>query len=43
MKYRPDQKELSKPPLYRSYTKQTKAYIGVTTPGPVDPTLKGAN
>lgn len=32
MKYKPDKKELRKPPLYRGYTKRTKAYTGVTTP-----------
>ena len=40
MIYKPHQKDLSKPPLYKEgYIKVQKAYTGITTPHPIDPTL----
>ena len=40
MLYKPDKKDLSKPPLYmEGYTKVQKAYTSITTPNPIDTTL----
>ena len=43
MKYRPNQIELSKPPLYKGIYKTYKIYRGMTIPSPVGPFLRGAN
>ena len=41
MIYKPDKKDLSKPPLYmEGYTKVQNAYTSITIPDPIDPTLR---